>query len=155
VRDCRRLFVPSLFAAAIAVAHGWAELTGYLWTDYELANERPLRALVHGHLGSFFHTAPIEGPSLLLRSPFALMSWLWGGSDMAIYRLVAVPGLLAGAALAVTLWELRRRPFPRARWSLLVMALGAAIRSSCAVDIGHPEEMLGAALCVGAVLAAV
>jgi glycosyl transferase family 87 len=156
VRDSRRLIVPSLFAAAIAVAYGWAELTGYLWTDYELANEGPLRALVHGHLGSFFHTAPIEGPSLLLRTPFALMSWLWGGSDMAIYRMVAVPGLLAGAVLAVTLWELRRRRFPQARWSLLVVGLVAGnpliLR---ALDIGHPEEMLGAVLCVGAVLAAV
>jgi hypothetical protein len=35
-----------------------------------------LRTLVHGHLGAFFQTAPIEGPSLLLRAPFALMSWL-------------------------------------------------------------------------------
>jgi glycosyl transferase family 87 len=114
-----------------------------------------LRSLVHGHLTDFFQTAPIEGPSLLLRAPFALAAWLWGGSDMAIYRMVAVPGLLAGAVLAVTLWALRDRRYPKARWSLLVVLLVAGSPLMLqALEIGHPEEMLGAALCVGAVLAA-
>jgi hypothetical protein len=150
-----RLVAPTLLAIAIAVAYGWAELTGYLWTDYELLNEGPLRALVHAHLGAFFQTAPVEGPSLLLRSPFALAAWLWGGSDMAVYRMVAVPGLLAGVVLAVTLWELRQRRFPRARWGLLVVALVAGNPLMLqALSIGHPEELLGAALCVSAVLAA-
>jgi hypothetical protein len=150
-----RLVAPTLLAVAIAIAYGWAELTGYAWTDYELFNEAPLRALVHGHLANFFQTAPIEGPSLLLRSPFALAAWVWGGSDMAVYRLVAVPGLLAGVVLAVTLWALRERRFPGAPWGLLVVALVAGSPLMLpALSIGHPEEMLGAALCVGAVLAA-
>jgi glycosyl transferase family 87 len=151
----RPLVVPTLLATAIAVAYGWAQLTSYLWSDYELANEAPLRSLVHGHVGDFFHTAPIEGPSLLLRSPFALMAWLWGGGDMAVYRMVAVPGLLAGVVLAVTLYELRRRRYPNARWGLLGVALVAGNPLLLpALSIGHPEEMLGVALCVGAVLAA-
>jgi hypothetical protein len=150
-----RLLVPTLLAVAVAVAYGWSELTGYLWTDYELFNQRPLSSLVHGHLGDFFQTAPVEGPSLLLRSPFALAAWLWGASDVAVYRMVAVPGLLAGVVLAVTLWELRARRYPRARWGLLVVALVAGNPLMLqALAIGHPEEMLGAALCVGAVLAA-
>lgn len=151
----RPLVVPTLLAIAIAVAYGWAQLTSYLWSDYELANEAPLRSLVHGHFGDFFHTAPIEGPSLLLRAPFAFMAWLWGGGDMAIYRMVAVPGLLAGVVLAVTLYELRRRRYPNARWGLLGVALVAGNPLLLpALSIGHPEEMLGVALCVGAVLAA-
>jgi len=44
---------------------------------------------------------------------------------MAIFRLVAVPGLLAGVVLGVTLWELRSRLLPGARWSLLVVLLAA------------------------------
>jgi hypothetical protein len=151
----QRLAVPTLLAIAVAVAYGWAELTSYGWTDYELFNEGPLRALVHGHLGAFFQTAPVEGPSLLLRSPFVLAAWLWGASDMAVYRMVAVPGLLAGAVLAVTLCELRARRYPGARWGLLVVALVAGNPLMLqALSIGHPEELLGAALCVGAVLAA-
>jgi hypothetical protein len=151
----QRLAVPSLLAIAVAVAYGWSELTGYLWTDYDLFNRGPLWSLVHGHLGDFFQTAPVEGPSLLLRSPFAMAAWLWGGSDLAVYRMVAVPGLLAGVVLAVTLWELRARRYPGAPWGLLVVALVAGNPLMLqALAIGHPEEMLGAALCVGAVLAA-
>jgi hypothetical protein len=155
VDDRRRLLVPTLLAVALAIAYGWAQLTGYLWTDYEQANEGPLRSLVHGHLGDFFHTAPIDGPSLLLRAPFALAAWLWGGSDMAIYRMVAVPGLLAGVVLAVVLWALRERRYPNVRWNLLVVLVVAGNPLTLqALDIGHPEELIGAALCVGAVLAA-
>jgi hypothetical protein len=151
----RRLVVPTLAAVAIAVACGCAGLVSYLWSDYERANEVPFRALVHGHLGTFFHTAPIEGPSLLIRAPFALGAWLWGGSDMAIYRMTSVPGLVAGVILAVVLWELHRRRFPEARWGLLLVFLVAGNPLLLqALDIGHPEEMIGAVLCVGAVLAA-
>ena len=151
----RRLVFPTLLATAIAVAYGWAELTSYLWTDYELANEAPLRALVHGHMAEFFQTVPIDGPSLLVRAPFAFGAWLWGGSDIAIYRMVAVPGLLAGAVLGVTLWALRDRRFANRRSNLLVVALVAGNPLILyALDVGHPEEILGTALCVGAVLAA-
>jgi hypothetical protein len=153
--DVRRLATPVLLAVFFSVAYGWSQLTGYAWTDYELANEVQYRGLVHGDFATFFQLAAIEGPSLLLRSPFAFASWLWGGSDMAIYRLVAVPGLVAGAVLAVVLWELRARLQPGAGWGLAVVLLAAANPLTLrALDIGHPEELLGAALCVGAVLAA-
>jgi hypothetical protein len=93
---------------------------------------------------------------LLLRAPFALLPSLWGGGSLAIYRMVAVPGLLAGAILGVTLWVLRERTHPNARWSLLVVLLAAGNPMTLrALDLGHPEELLGAALCVGAVIAAV
>jgi hypothetical protein len=151
----RRFLVPALVAALVAAAYGRAELVDYLWTDYEYANEGPLRALVHGQLATFLQTAPIEGPSLLLRAPFALGAWLWGAGDMAIYRMVAVPGLLAGVALAVALWHLRERLQPRAGLGLLVVLLAAGNPLTLrALSMGHPEELLGAALCVGAVLAA-
>ncbi len=151
----RRFVVPALVAVVFSVAYGWAELVGYIWTDYEAANEIPLRALVHGDPGTFFARASIEGPSMLLRSPFAFASWLWGGSDLAIYRMVAVPGLLAGVVLALVLWGLRDRLLPNAGWGLAIVLLAAANPLTLrALDIGHPEELLGAVLCVGAVLAA-
>jgi hypothetical protein len=152
----RRLLLPAFVALAGAAACGWTQLVGYTWSDYEVANEGPFRALVHGDLGTFFHQAPIEGPSLLLRAPFAFGAWAWGASDMAIYRMVAVPGLLAGAVLGVVLWSLRDRLQPNGRWGLAVVLLAAANPLTLkALELGHPEEMLGAALCVGAVLAAV
>ncbi len=121
----RRLVSPTLLALAAAALSGWVALVGYLWTDYELANVAPFGAMADGRWSAFFQTAPVEGPSLLLRAPFALAPSLWGGGDMAIFRLVAVPGLLAGVVLGVTLWELRSRLLPGARWSLLVVLLAA------------------------------
>jgi uncharacterized membrane protein (UPF0136 family) len=151
----RRLAVPTLVAVAISIACAWAELVSYLWTDYDEANVVPFRALVHGHLGTFFHTAPIEGPSLLLRAPFALGAWAWGASDMAVYRMTSVPGLLAGVILSVVLWELRYRRLRGSRWGLLLVLLVAGNPLLFhALEIGHPEEMVGAVLCIGAVLAA-
>jgi hypothetical protein len=151
----RRYLVPAAVGAALAVASGWAELVGFAWSDYETANVVPVRHLVHGDLGAFLRTAPIEGPSLLLRAPFALASWLWGGGDVAAYRMMAVPGLLAGVVLGLVLFALRGRTLPGARWGLLFVCLAAGNPVTLrALDIGHPEELLGAALCVGAVLAA-
>lgn len=151
----RGLLLPALVALAAAAACGWAELVGYVWTDYELANEGPFHALVHGDLGAFLRGSPVDGPSLLLRAPFAYASWLWGGSDMAVYRLVAVPGLLAGAVLGVLLFELRARTLRQAGWGWCVLLLAAANPVTLdALRIGHPEELFGAVLCVAAVLAA-
>ena len=151
----RRLAVPWIAGLLVSAAYGWAELMGYAWSDYQFANEVPMRALTHGDVGQFLQMAPVDGPSLLLRAPFAFGAWIWGASDLAIYRMVAVPGLLAGAMLGVALWRLREKLQPNGRWLLLVALLAAGnpvlLR---ALYIGHPEEMLGAALSVGAVLAA-
>jgi hypothetical protein len=146
---------PILLALAGAAFLGWSELVGYAWSDYELANEQPFHALVHGNLSGFFSTAPIDGPSLLLRAPFALLSWIWGASDMAVYRLVAVPGLLAGAVFGVVLWAERARLYPLARYRSVFLLLAAANPVMLiALRIGHPEELFGAVICVAAVLAA-
>jgi hypothetical protein len=155
-RAMRRLLLPALVAAACAVACGWTQLVDYLWTDYEWSGNPQFQALVHGHIAAFLNTASVESPSFLLRAPFALSTLLWGGGSLAVYRMVAVPGLLAGAVLGVMLWSLRERAHPGARWSLIVVALAAGNPlTSRALSFGHPEEILGAALCIGAVLAAI
>lgn len=152
----RSLVLPTLLALLAAAASGWASLTGYAWTDYELANEGPFRAMAEGRWAEFFATAPVEGPSLLLRAPFALLPDLWGGGDLAIFRAVSVPGLLAGALLGVLLLALRRVAHPGAGWGVAVLLLAAAHPVTwAALEMGHPEEVVGGALCVAAVLAAV
>ncbi len=152
----RRLIAPASVAVACAAVVGWLGMAGgYLWTDYEYANAAPFGALARGDLAAFFSSAPIEGPSLLLRAPFALLPSLWGGGQQAIYRTVAIPGLLAAAMLGVVLWELRTRVWGPSRWHWLVLLLAAANPVTLeAVRVGHPEELMGAALCCGAVLAA-
>jgi hypothetical protein len=151
----RRFALPGFIAAFCAAACGWTQLVDYQWTDYEWSGNPQFHALLEGHVGAFFDTASVEGPSMLLRAPFALATLLWGGGSLAVYRMVALPALLAGVVLAVALWSLRQRAFPAPRGGLIVVALAAgnplALR---ALSFGHPEELLGAALCVGAVLAA-
>jgi hypothetical protein len=117
----------------------------------------PIRALAHGRVHEFFATQPVMGSfSLLVRAPFALLGLhLTHGTELDLYRLGAFPCLLAAGLLAVYLFgrlrELRRPPLTVA----LVPALVAVNPlTSRALRYGHPEEILAAALCIGALLAA-
>jgi len=151
----RLLAIPAFVAVLCAAACGWTQLVDYQWTDYEWSGNPQFHALLHGHLGAFFDTASVEGPSLLLRAPFAFATLSWGGGSLAVYRMVALPALIAGAVLGVVLWSLRKRAYPQGRGGLIVVALAAGNPLTLrALNFGHPEELLGAALCVGAVLAA-
>jgi hypothetical protein len=118
------------------------------FTDYENEAEPAVRALRQGDLAGFAADLPAYGGSLVLRAPFALAPNLWGGGDLAAFRSLAVPCLLAAAALGVALW----RP-GRAGWVALAVCVANPLTMR-ALDLGHPEELLGAALCAGAALAA-
>jgi hypothetical protein len=144
----------SLAAAGITVA-GWLGLYGWALTDYDFEVRPAFDALVHGHLLGFFQLAPAYGGSLVLRAPFVLSTRLWEGGEMSIYRAAAAPCLLATAVLAVWLVA-RMRELGHTRLSRgLVLALCVVNPLTVpALEIGHPEELLGAALCVAAVLAA-
>jgi hypothetical protein len=123
--------------------------------DYASEAEQPLMALLHGHVGSFLSLAPSYGGSLVLRAPFALPGSLAGGGQLLIYRLAALPCLLVLSALGVWLArELRRRggSLPAAAAAVLLCAANPV--SYKALGFGHPEELLGSALCAIAVLLA-
>ena len=150
----RALPAAVLVVAALCVA--WTSLIDYLWSDYENEVEGPIGELVAGNVGAFVTHAPAYGGSLIMRAPFALVaSWL-GGGDIAIWRALTAPCLIAAVVLGVVLMNLRRELHPKAGW-LIVFGLIAAANPLTlrALEIGHPEDLLGAVLCVGAVLAAV
>ncbi|HYM55105.1 MAG TPA: glycosyltransferase 87 family protein, partial [Solirubrobacteraceae bacterium] len=133
----------------------WLGLYGFAWNDYD--NEAPpsFEALLHGHVLDFLRLAPAYGGSLVERAPFALLAGLWGGGDLAVYRMVALPCLLAAAVLGVWLIA-RMRSEGRSRAARAV-ALGVCVANPItlrALELGHPEELLGACLCVAAVLLA-
>lgn len=117
----------------------------------------PIGALIHGHLGGFFSTQPFMGSvSLLLRAPFvALVDWSKG--DIIIqYRFGMLVCLLATLMLLLpAIWLMLRR----GQHPLVVIAVVAAVVvgpvTFKAAFWGHPEEFLGAALAVAAVLAAI
>ncbi|HEY3830514.1 MAG TPA: glycosyltransferase 87 family protein [Solirubrobacteraceae bacterium] len=144
-----------LAAAAGTATLAWLGLTGFVWSDYELEVLPAFTALVHGHVAQFLRLTPAYGGSLVLRAPFALLPGLWGGGQVAVYRTVALPCLLAAAALGVWLVaDMRRRGLPGlARGVVLALCVANPLTLS-ALEVGHPEELLGGALCVAAVLLA-
>jgi hypothetical protein len=145
----------ALVAAAGTAAVAWLGLYAYVWTDYEVEALPAYTALVHGHAVRFLQLCPVYGGSLVLRAPFALLAGALGGGPLAVYRAVALPCLLAAAALGVWLAaDLRRRRFgPAARALALVLCVANPLTLG-ALEVGHPEDLLGGALCVAAVLAA-
>jgi Glycosyltransferase family 87 len=144
------------FAAIAGCATiAWLGLYGFAWSDYEIEAAPSFDALAHGHLGEFLRLAPTYGGSLIVRAPFALLPGLWGGGSLAIYRMVALPCLLASAALGVFLVARMRghRHSPLARAVALAVCVANPITLR-ALELGHPEELLGGCLCVAAVLIA-
>lgn len=125
------------------------------WLDYEREARPAVSALVHGQLGRFLALAPAYGGSLLLRAPPMLAAHALGGGGALVYRASALPSLLAGGALGLWLAD-RMRP----RGSGVIarsVALGLCILNPITIQAvwwGHPEELLGAVLCVAAVLLA-
>jgi hypothetical protein len=117
----------------------------------------PIRALAHGRLHEFIASQPVMGSaSLLLRAPFAALGLQIGrGSDLELYRLGAFPCLLAAGLLAAHLFG-RMRELRRPALACVVVSALVAINplTTRALRYGHPEELLAAALCVSAVLAA-
>jgi hypothetical protein len=151
----RELAVLGLLATAAAFAAVWGWSWNAHFNDYGTEAAPSFNALLHGHLLTFLQTAPAYGASLLIRAPFALPGSLAGGGELLIYRLSALPCVLALGILGVWLaCDLRRGGAGRFG-ALLVLVICAANPITYRVlELGHPEELLGAALCVAAVLLA-
>jgi hypothetical protein len=145
----------ALSAACGCLVLAWLGLYGFAWNDYDNEARAAVEALVHGHPVAFLQLAPAYGGSLIERAPFALLPGLWGGGALAVYRALALPCLLAAAALAVWLNARMRAAGAGAGARALAVVLCAASPVALpALELGHPEELLGAVLCVAAVLLA-
>ena len=150
--------IPILLVAVGAVYVAFAGFGVQTMGDYVPDFAPAMNALLAGHLGPFFaNLTPTDGAggSLLLRAPAALVVKLLGGGQLAIFRAGALTCVLALAG--VGLW-LARGMHARGR-SVLARAAVIGLLTLVpaifgAVFLGHPEEALGAALCVAAVLLA-
>jgi hypothetical protein len=151
----RDLALPALVAGGCATVLAALGMLTPAFTDYELEAEPALQALRAGDWVAFLEQAPAYGGSLVLRAPFAFLPDLWGGGDLALFRSMAVPCLLAGSFFAVGLWTRARNlgHTPLACWIALLLVAANPITLK-ALEIGHPEELLGAVLCIAAALAA-
>jgi hypothetical protein len=113
-------------------------------------------ALAHGDLGRFLDVQPVYGSfGALVQAPFLALSLALGGGELLAYRLSALPCLLALSLLALvigrSMHERGRGPLACVAVSVLVLVNPATL---AAIELGHPEELLCAALAVGSVLAA-
>ncbi len=140
-------------AAAALLVLGWLGLYGWAWTDWDNEARPAVDALLAGHVSQFLTLAPIYGGSLILRAPFVLLTKLWHGGELAIYRASAAPCLAATGVLGVWLVA-RLRASGASTWARAValMLCVANPLTLSALEIGHPEELLGAVLCIAAVL---
>src|SRR5581483_5966344 len=79
---------------------------------------------------------------------------LFGAGSLASYRLGAIPCLIAAGLLGVVLLRTFAPASRRGPASLVVVLAVASPAATSAVELGHPEEVLCAALSVLAVVAA-
>ncbi len=145
------------WAAALAgvVTMSWLALKGFAWNDYDVEASPAFKAVIDGDIRGFLTLSPVYGGSMILRSPFAAATAALGGGEVAVYRAVSIPCVFAVAVLGVSLV---RRMGARGRTNgARALVLGLCVANPVtlrALEIGHPEELLGAALSIGAVLAA-
>jgi hypothetical protein len=95
------------------------------------------------------------GGSIVLRAPAGLIAKAFGGGELGVFRAGAFECVLALGALGLVLAAgMRRRGVSRLGRAAVVGLVVLAPLITGAVLFGHPEEALGAALCVGSVLLA-
>jgi hypothetical protein len=115
-------------------------------------------ALAHGNIAEFLHSAPAYWGSLVLRAPFTLVGNALGSNWRNAYFWSALPCLAAPALLwgwlrdaDLAVGKLRDRDW-------LVSPLGPLLAVNpviwFCILLGHPEEILGGALVIAAVILA-
>jgi len=121
--------------------------------EYESDAGPAVNALISGNLHRFLAVQPLMGGfAVLAQAPFAFAAKLAGAGELGTYRAGVLACLLAAAAVGLGL--VRERGL-RPEAELVVPALAVLTPASLvAVRDGHPEEILGGALCIAAMLLA-
>lgn len=124
--------------------------------DYAEEVQPTIEALLAGDPGAVTSGYYLMGPlSIVLRLPAAALVDAAGGDALLVYRAGVFVCLLAAVALGLVL---RGRALSRGvnPWAAAAIAVLTVVNppTVTALAYGHPEEVLTAALAVGAVLAA-
>lgn len=153
----KRIYLWS-FAAVAAIS---ALLSYHANSDWDYPEDAgpAIDALIHGRIHEFLAARPLMGPvSLIVRAPFAALSLLTQGPGYHFYndayRFGIFPCLLIAGVLGIHLADVAgkrgARPLAQLAIGLLFLVNTPTLKALVA---GHPEEILGGALCVAAMLA--
>ena len=158
--DVRRTFIGLVVMGSIPTTAVFYLLV--YWWRLPAANNffteawTPYQALNHGHVVEFLRLGPQYVGSLVLRAPVELLSTALGGGARAAYFATGLPCLLAAPVLGAWLSLRPRGKVGRgffSRISPIVLCVFNPV-VVMALIIGHPEDILGAALSVAAVILA-
>ena len=152
----REIRVAFALAALLAVGMVFVAVVGYDGTnDFNQSALASLEHLQRFEIGAFLDGSSIEAGSYILRAPLVFVPKLWGGGGQSLFAIMTVPAVLALIVLAVALWRYSLLRGARPGAALVVLLLVAANPFAfTALVPGHSEEVVGAALCVGAIVAA-
>lgn len=121
--------------------------------DYPIDAAAPVNALAHWHISAFLSAHLVMGPfSIILRAPLAAIA---GTDQLAAYQWGSLPCVLAAGLLGLYLARLAARRDSSTLKQIVIAALCLLNPLTVmALRSGHPEEILTAALVVGAVAVA-
>jgi hypothetical protein len=130
--------------------------TDPFWSDWGVQDGRVVALLMDGDVQRFVDGAsPTYLPSLVLRSPLFMLAALFGGSEDEAFQVAKAFALLLLAGL--TAWLMTHARARGAGWKVLLVIAFTTAGSPVAMqslDYGHAEDIMGACLCIGGVLAA-
>lgn len=144
-RALAKLWMPLLLVAISA----WMALSNTSTGDYYGDTAPAVRALLHGEISAYLSARSAMGAfATLVQAPFAAI----GTGRLAEFQWATFPCLLAAAALGLYLASLARKRGVGAAAQVLIPLLCLVNPLTFeAIRMGHPEEILTAALAVGAV----
>jgi hypothetical protein len=150
----------ALSFAGLAV--GFAVLVAYTFStttlgDYSYQVAPAMNALLDGDLSEFFRVQPVYGGfSTIARLPFSALAGLADGGEQLVFQFGVLPCLIALGMAGLGLVSAMRR---HGQSTLVKFVVGFLLLANpvtlAAIQRGHPEELLAAALVLGAALAAI
>jgi hypothetical protein len=137
----------------VGAAAAWLASTISATGEWDGDSWPKIHALTQGNFTEFFRAESLMGPfASLAQAPFAAIS---SGGELVAYRWSAFPCLLAVGLLGLYLAHLaRRRGMPPVGQALIAGLCLFNPLTIEALDMGHPEELLTAALAVAAIATA-
>jgi hypothetical protein len=147
--------LPWAFALAFATVLLFAGSRDVFWMgDFYLEVYPAYERLMDGNVQGFLdHLPGYSGFTVMVGGPAALLTGAFGGIETMVFRLTAVPGLLALAALGVAVAGPVRATGNR-YWPVFLLAAGGGALAFSSLQYGHPEDLLATACAVGGVLVA-